>query len=243
MVNTREEAVQASLKTTVNEVGSCQKTTRTWFDVPSAGDYDRDGDADAVDGWKMEPARYKHPGDRNPPRGVPLSFSGGSKGYGHRCISLGNGLARSTDMEMNAYSPGKTNNTTIEAIEKHMGVHYLGWSETCDGTLIPNPPLPKTDINRFRESRPHFDVNLLDRAIHNGRKGLVLRVRNDIDREIKLLPHDKGNTRVNQVVSIYNKDHILRMDLLNKAVKNGRVGRVKAVRDRLRKLIHELPPR
>ena len=56
--------------------------------VPAAG---------CEDGWKSEPAKYKHPGDRNPPRGVPVSYLGGSHDNGHRAVSLGNGKIRSTD--------------------------------------------------------------------------------------------------------------------------------------------------
>lgn len=136
MVRSREEAMEASLRTTRNTPNTCQLMTRGWFGSASVGDVDGDGDADAVDGWKSEPESSKHRGDRNPPPGVPLAFSGGSKGFGHRCISH-KGIARSTDMLEGRYSSGNTGFATIEQIERSMGVRYEGWSETIGGVPIP----------------------------------------------------------------------------------------------------------
>lgn len=136
MVYDADTAVRNALASTTNTPGSCQRWTREQYGAASAGDVDRDGDADAVDGWLSEPSKYRHT-DRHPPRGAPVAFHGGSHGYGHRAISLGNGQVRSTDMTSSAYSPGHVGTTTIDQIERHMGVHYTGWSESIDGYLIP----------------------------------------------------------------------------------------------------------
>lgn len=145
MVYKRSVAIKRMLATTKNKKGTCQEVTRGWFGVPSVGDYDHDGDADANDGWESEPESAKHIGDRNPPAGVPLYFKDkGRVGFGHRCGSLGDGnlgcgnMARSTDMLPTKYAPGITSTTTIEEIEEHMGLEYVGWSETMDGVLIPD---------------------------------------------------------------------------------------------------------
>ena len=138
----REDAAQRAEASTTNVPGTCQLWTRTQFGAPSAGDRDQDGDADAVDGWASEPVSARH-SDRNPPRGVPVAFSGGSRGFGHRAISLGGGRIRSTDMTATAYKAGVVGTTTIEQIERSMGVTYLGWSETITGLPIPLPPKPK----------------------------------------------------------------------------------------------------
>lgn len=144
MVNTREQAARNAEASKTNTPGTCQLWTRTQFGANSAGDVDRDGDNDAVDGWKSEPAWERHPGDRNPPLGVPVAFSGGSSGFGHRAISLG-GIIRSTDMSNGHYTKGVVGNATIAEIERSMGVTYLGWSETISGVKIPSepPPAPK----------------------------------------------------------------------------------------------------
>lgn len=142
MVQNREQAAQSAEKAVTNVPGTCQLWTRNRYLAPSAGDRDGDGDADAVDGWKSEPVSARHEGDRNPPRGVPVAFSGGSRGFGHRAVSLGGGKIRSTDMVGDRYTPGKVGTTTISAIEKSMNQQYLGWSETITGIRIPLAPAP-----------------------------------------------------------------------------------------------------
>jgi hypothetical protein len=170
-IRTREQAVEVAMAQDRNTPGTCQLSTRGWFNAPSAGDQDKDGDYDAVDGWVSEPTAARHPGDRNPPPGVPLSFSGGSKGYGHRCISRATGgNARSTDMSNGRYAKGITGNATIPEIERSMGVHYLGWSETIDGQPIPKdehqPPKP---VKQTRVAIAHRLVErALIRAEHQG---------------------------------------------------------------------------
>lgn len=140
MVRSADEAIAEALKQKTNVPGTCQKTVRGWYDAPSAGDRDKDGDADAVDGWLSEPVKSRHPGDRNPPIGVPLAFGGGSKGYGHRAMTVAAAGIRSTDMFGNRYKSGVTSTVigknmsdAIAIIERSMGVHYLGWSPTIDG--------------------------------------------------------------------------------------------------------------
>lgn len=145
MVQSRAMALARAMASTTNVPGTCQLWVRNKYDAPSAGDQDHDGDADAVDGWLSEPKAARHPGDRNPPPGVPVSFSGGSHGFGHRAMSrsLGGNL-RSTDMRDGHYSPGHVGNATIAQIEQQLGQHYLGWSETIDGIQIPyDRPAPK----------------------------------------------------------------------------------------------------
>jgi len=138
MVRNREEAAQAAEATHTNVPDACQAQTRAWFDVPSVGDFDGDGAADAEDGWKSEPEKYKHHGDRNPPRGTPVSYLGGSHDNGHRAMSLGNGKIRSTD----AGGRGRVATVPLDWPEKNWGLTYAGWSETMDGLTIPLPPPP-----------------------------------------------------------------------------------------------------
>lgn len=131
----REEAAKRAEASKTNTVSYCQLWTRTQFGAPSAGDRDHDGDADAVDGWKSEPVSKRHT-NRTPPRGVPVAWSGGRNGFGHRAVSLGNGKIRSTD----AGGPGKVATVDLGWVEKNWGFKYLGWSETMTGIVIPLPP-------------------------------------------------------------------------------------------------------
>lgn len=135
MVRSATDAVKAAGVTTTNIPGMCQKVTRTWFGVASAGDVDGDGDADAVDGWKREPESARHT-DRRPPIGAPVAWSGGSGGFGHRAICISDEpdpFIRSTD----ANGRGKVGNRRLSWFEKNWGLHYLGWSTTMSGVPIP----------------------------------------------------------------------------------------------------------
>lgn len=144
MVYDRETAAKRAESSSINVPDACQLWTRTIFGAPSAGDFDGDGAADAEDGWKSEPAGHRHPGDRHPPRGVPVSYLGGSHDNGHRAISLGNGKIRSTD----AGGRGRVATVDLDWPERVWGLKYAGWSDTIDGQLIPLPvpvrkPAPK----------------------------------------------------------------------------------------------------
>lgn len=157
-IRTGSQAIAAAKGQTRNEPGTCQKVVRTWFNAPSAGDRDGDGDADAVDGWLSEPKSARHFGDRNPPPGKPLAFKGGGRGYGHRALS-GVSSVLSIDMYNNRYRAGYTSRVTgtstsdaIGKIERSMGVTYLGWSDTIDGFPIPPEkaaPMPNPSPVKF----------------------------------------------------------------------------------------------
>ncbi|WP_343907123.1 hypothetical protein [Nocardioides aquiterrae] len=131
----RAQIVERAKASKTNTPRYCQLWTRGICGSPSAGDRDRDGDADAIDGWLSEPAKYRHT-DRNPPAGVPVAYGGSANG--HRAISLGGGMIRSTD----AGGAGKVATVPLDWPERTWGLTYLGWSDTCDGWLIPTPPPP-----------------------------------------------------------------------------------------------------
>lgn len=182
MVFNREEAAVRAENSKTNVPGTCQKWTREILGAPSAGDVDRDGDADAVDGWKSEPADRRHTG-RMPPRGTPVAWSGGRSGFGHRALSLGPNkegtyMIRSTD----AGGSGKVATVELGWVERNWGLTYLGWSETITGILIPfniEPPsrgervdtaLTKLKRAERREAEGTKRDNLLDKTIDTLKK-------------------------------------------------------------------------
>lgn len=140
MVYNREEVAQRAEAAAgrPNTPGMCQAWTRGIIGVHAVGDVDGDGDADAVDGWKSEPAALRK-SDRNPPRGVPVAWSGGSRGFGHRAVSLGNGMIASTD----ANGTGRVGIVPLSWVEKTWGMTYLGWTPTMSGISIPMPPVAR----------------------------------------------------------------------------------------------------
>lgn len=155
MVNSRSVAAKKARASTRNVPGTCQLWTRTQFDAPSAGDRDRDGDADAVDGWKSEPESARHK-DRNAPLGTPVAWSGGRNGFGHRAISLGNGQIRTTD----GNGEGVVATRDLGWVERTWGLTYLGWSDTITGIQIPDDTKPAPVVKKHKSQLEVMSYNV-----------------------------------------------------------------------------------
>lgn len=112
------------------------------------------------------------------------------------------------------------------------------------GSWFPKPVKEKKEkdtaprIQNFRESGNQWNVNILDRAVKlGGRRDVAPKVA-AIEAAVDRLVDDKDpNTRVERFKKRFEEDRILEMKLLNDAVKEGREGNVKSVRDELRVLI------
>lgn len=125
MANSAEKFVSNALATASNSPGYCLQVVRTWAGI--AAKY-----PDATTAWKH--TRDRHPGDRKPPRGSAVYWTGGSHGYGHIACSLGNGQVRSTDC---TYS-GKTGTCDLGWVEKSWGLPYAGWAWDINDVTIPH---------------------------------------------------------------------------------------------------------
>lgn len=115
-VQSADAAIANAKKTTSNDPGMCLWYTQEWCETPHMY-------PDATAQW--EAAKYKHAGDRNPPAGAPVSWTGGSKGHGHSALSLGGGKIRTIDQQ----SSGKTSDVPLDEIERDWGLTYKGWHE------------------------------------------------------------------------------------------------------------------
>jgi hypothetical protein len=104
--------------------GMCLKFVRTCYNVQPAY-------ATAAIAWSK--TRYRHAS--TPPKGVPVWWTGGSRGFGHVAISAGGGYVISTD----AGGRGRVGRTSIAHITNAWGQTYRGWTE---------------DINRIRVYSP-----------------------------------------------------------------------------------------
>lgn len=163
MTRTPDQALAAAMSESNNPSrnwrGLCMMFTRKMYAVGAVGDYDGDGDADAVDGWKS--ARHKHP-TKNPhdiPRGVPVFWSGGRNGYGHAAISVGGGQMWSTDIMRN----GKVDLAPISAVRRQWGLELLGWTEDINGVRLYNPPTtPKEQAMAKFEDRALASLTRLE---------------------------------------------------------------------------------
>lgn len=124
VVQSADEAISNANRTTTNDVGMCLWYTQEWCETPHMY-------PDASAQW--EAAKRKHAGDRNPPPGAPVSWTGGSAGHGHSALSLGGGRIRTIDQQ----SSGKTSDVDLEEIENDWGLTYKGWHEDLGGVDLP----------------------------------------------------------------------------------------------------------
>lgn len=121
----------------------------------------------------------------------------------------------------------------------HVHVSLIKGSSNFDtSNWFPEPkPAPHhTRIENFRDSSPEWNVNILDRAVKAGRVNLKKYI-TQIEDAVAALPHDEDDSRVNRFVERFNKERIIELSLLDEAVKDGRLGVVKAQRDALRNII------
>jgi hypothetical protein len=110
--------------------GMCQQYVRSCFDL--GGYY-----ASAADAWRGAKKKHTLSGDgSSAPRGVPIFWLGGSKGYGHIAMGLGNGMCRSTDWP----SRGKVGDVKIDTITRTWHQDLVGWSEDLNNVTIWTKP-------------------------------------------------------------------------------------------------------
>lgn len=180
VIRSAKQALAVADNTTQCEPNRCQRITQSYYNVSGTVDIDKDGDNDAIDGWLSEPKSKRHPGDRKPPAGFPVAFSGGENG--HRAISRGGGIIRSTDFNgtTKRFEKGVVGNGTIAEVEKAMSKTYVGWSETIKGNLIPHDA---SVVLRVAPAPTYLDLTkalarLAAKSKSANAKGLYLAARN-----------------------------------------------------------------
>jgi len=110
---------------TSNSPGTCLATVRTWAGIPSKY-------PDAATAWAH--THDRHPGDRNPPKGSAVYWTGGSHGYGHIVCGLGGGQIRSTDCT----TSGRVSTVGLSWVEQSWGLKYAGWAWDINDVTIPH---------------------------------------------------------------------------------------------------------
>jgi hypothetical protein len=111
--------------------GMCLKFVRTCYNVPPKY-------ASAAIAWSK--TKYRH--TSTPPKGVPVWWTGGSRGFGHVAISDGGGYVISTDTG----GRGRVGRTSIKHITRSWRQTYRGWSEDINGVrvYVPSDSRPAT---------------------------------------------------------------------------------------------------
>lgn len=136
----------------------CVRTAK----INAKGDFDGDRDADAVDGWKKarDRGRVVHASAiksyKDIPAGTIAYWSGGSRGYGHAAITIGDGRIVSTD----APSWGRIGIVSIEWINLHWGngLKFLGYIvNDGDGHQMVDAAAPNPDP----DPKPTDTIDLL----------------------------------------------------------------------------------
>lgn len=103
-------------------VGECLMRVRGCYGIAAR-------EHDAAQAWQL--AKVKHPQtDPNKiPRGYPVFWTGGSKGFGHIAISAGNGKCWSTDIKR----PGFFDYADIADIHAKWGLTLVGYTDDING--------------------------------------------------------------------------------------------------------------
>jgi hypothetical protein len=136
MTRTGNAAVQYAMDHHSWASGMCQQFVRSCFDVGALF-------PSAASAWNN--ADHKHRVDHGAqvPRAVPVFWLGGSRGFGHVAISIGNGLVRSTDWP----SSGSIGTVAIDTITSRWGQRFQGWTEDINNVRVwtPSTPVQPTD--------------------------------------------------------------------------------------------------
>ena len=124
MVQSLSAAIEDAVADATATPGMGLRQVRAWYAIPAR-------DPSAAAAWAA--ACYRRPGDRHPPRGAPVFYAGGSHGFGHIAMALGDGTVRSTD----AGGRGRVATVALDWPEHHCGLSYVGWTADLEGTVIP----------------------------------------------------------------------------------------------------------
>lgn len=157
MTISREQVARNALKITNWATGRCAQYSRTCAGFGALGDFDGDGDADAVD---MLKATRRLQTSWPPPLGVFVFWSGGSKGYGHVAPTVTDtGVVRSTDWPR----AGDVSNVAISTLDRAWpSLKREGWTDELYG----NPIRSELDerlgsrIDKWREKRAILKLRL-----------------------------------------------------------------------------------
>jgi hypothetical protein len=129
VVQSGSQAVANANRYTRNQPGMCLMYVHTWLDIGA-------GTPSAIAAWNA--ARHKHINGvhadaQHPPRGAPVFWAGGSRGFGHIALAVNDHTGRSTDTPSTGFVGTRDGNWW----RVNWGLRYLGWTEDLNGVSIP----------------------------------------------------------------------------------------------------------
>lgn len=142
-------------------------------------------------------------------------------------------------VETNSVKAGEVVVVRASYFQKHWGDKFQFGATILNGIEL-DVPGRKSLVERFNNGGPVYDLNKLAKAAANGRPkpGEILR---RIEDQIRRLPDNRNINNVREFKDEWRETRKIDLSLLDEAVKNGRVGLVKTVRDEIRRLIAALP--
>lgn len=120
--------------------------------------------------------------------------------------------------------------------EDHWGDPFTFAATWLNGVEL-DVPNHGTKLERFHDTAPEYNLRLLARAD----RPKAQRILDQIESQVRRLPNSPKLINVQNFKLKVKDDHILDLRILDDAVKAGRVGLVKTVRDEIRRLIGALP--
>lgn len=157
MTISREQVARNALKVTTWATGKCAQFSRSMAGFGALGDFDGDGDADAVD---MLKATTKLQTSWPAPLGVFVFWSGGSNGFGHVAPTVDDrGTVRSTDWP----SAGQVNNVNVQTLDRAWpSLKREGWTDEPYGNPIRSEADERlgSQIDKWRARRAILKVRL-----------------------------------------------------------------------------------
>lgn len=152
-------------------------------------------------------------------------------------ISNGKIYSRTNNWEPRAYTGPNGHFAHVHvSLNGANGVNPEGNFDTSAWFPVRRPSASRPRLNNFRKSRPNWDVKILRRMLDHGAVRMREKIK-AIDEAVEGLPDDVKDTRVKEFKEHYENTGVLKMTLLNEAVEEGRSGRVKTQRDKLRTVI------
>jgi hypothetical protein len=145
-------------------VGRCAETVWHALNVPPIG-----ASSASVAAGKVRHAGHLHT-SYDAPRGAVCLWTGGSHGYGHAALSLGNGRLLTTDPPGH---PGGVGETALNMPETRWGHHWAGWTTwwgvelpgAVHGTPNPDNGHATVLLSNLRYGLTNDDVTDLQRAL------------------------------------------------------------------------------
>lgn len=122
--------------------------------------------------------------------------------------------------------------------EEHWGDPFKFGARILNGIELDVPGYV-SKLERFNNGGPVYDLNLLAKVGPERQKAQIVLVR--IETQIKRLPESPKLVRVRSFKDEWRAERKIDLSLLDAAVREGRTGLVKQVRDEIKRLIQTLP--